>query len=248
MQLGGYQKLTVQDYPGRLAAICFTIGCQLRCPYCHNAELVLDQSGGFAGEAVAFEFLAYLEQRRGMLDGVVVTGGEPLLQADLADFLLQIKALGLAVKLDTNGLLPERLSCLLDRGLIDYVALDYKHDRAGLAATIGMGEPEQQAAVESHYNSWQASLTCLREHRVPYELRTTVVRELHTLAALRRMADAIRAAACAPESWFLQQFVRRGPIMRDHLGSQVSLSAYSAAEMELIVRELQQQTPGVQLR
>jgi pyruvate formate lyase activating enzyme len=249
MRIGGFGKLTLQDYPGHVAAIGFTTGCQLRCPYCHNAELVLtNQLDSGAEQAKALEFLAYLEQRKNRLDGVVISGGEPLLQPDLADFLHQIKAFGLAIKLDTNGLLTGRLRELIDRNLVDYVALDYKNCRETFARTVGLSEPEQQATAQGYYDSWQTSLSYLRECQVSYELRTTVVRELHPIDALEGMAGAIRAAADGGEHWFLQTFAKSGPLICNYLPDSTSLSAYSSQEMESIRRRLMQQAPGVQCR
>ena len=125
MIIQGLQKLTLLDYPGRVACTVFTAGCNLRCPFCHNAGLVthIDNSNHYSEE----EFFAFLKKRRGILDGVCITGGEPLLQKDIADFIRKIKALGYSVKLDTNGCFPEKLKELTESGLVDYVAMDIKN-------------------------------------------------------------------------------------------------------------------------
>ena len=123
MQIGGLQKMTLLDYPGRVACTVFLPGCNFRCPFCHNAPLVLGPGERLDEQAL----FAFLEKRRGLLDGVAVTGGEPLLQPELETFLRRIKALGYPIKLDTNGSFPDRLRGLLEEGLVDYVAMDIKN-------------------------------------------------------------------------------------------------------------------------
>ena len=151
MYLCGLQKLAMVDYPGKLAATVFTGGCNLRCPFCHNALLVtrLDETPELGEEAV----LSFLATRTKLLDGVVLSGGEPLLQPDAADFLRKIRQMGFAVKLDTNGFFPDRLSAILEEGLVDYVAMD-----APVAESVKL----------------------LRQSGVDFEFRTTLVREFHT--------------------------------------------------------------------
>ena len=136
MKIEGLQNLTLLDYPGQVACTLFTAGCDFRCPFCHNASLVLP---GQAPEAIPEEdFFALLEKRRGVLDGVCVTGGEPTLQPDLPDFLRRVKALGYAVKLDTNGGRPQVLRALAEEGLVDYVAMDIKNCPDRYAETAGV--------------------------------------------------------------------------------------------------------------
>ena len=124
MKIHGLQKLTLLDFPGRTACTVFTAGCQLRCPFCHNAALAFGDAGAALDEAEFFKFLA---KRQGVLDGVCVTGGEPLLQAGLSDFLSRVREMGYLVKLDTNGFLPDRLAALMEQGLVDYVARSEEH-------------------------------------------------------------------------------------------------------------------------
>ena len=132
MQISGFQKMTLLDFPGRVACTVFTAGCNMRCPFCHNAALVthIDNSISFSEE----EILDYLNKRKGLLDGVCITGGEPLLQAGIEDFIAKVKAIGYAVKLDTNGTFPEKLISLVDKGLVDYVAMDIKNCKEKYAA------------------------------------------------------------------------------------------------------------------
>jgi pyruvate formate lyase activating enzyme len=248
MKLSGYMKLTLQDYPGFVAAMCFTSGCQLRCPYCHNAEIVLsnNQRNYTDREKKAVEFLSYLEQRKLQLDGVVVSGGEPLLQYDISDFLYKIKKMRLAVKLDTNGLIPDRLKELIR--LIDYVALDYKNCKEYFAETVGLSSIENQEVIDIYYNNWRTSLNYLRENSVPYELRTTVVRELHPISVLIHMAESIYKESNQPERWFLQSFLRSGQLMCDYTNQNTRLSSYSNEEMEEIMQELLRIASCIQLR
>jgi pyruvate formate lyase activating enzyme len=246
MRLVGYTKLTLQDYPGYVAAMCFTGGCQLRCPYCHNPQLVLldEQNNSVDGEEIAMTFLSYLEQRRLQLDGVVISGGEPLMQQDIEDFLRKIKGLGLAVKLDTNGLLPGKLEELIGCGLVDYVSLDYKSCKEQFAQTVGLCSPEGRTIAGIYYNYWRASLECLRKAHISYELRTTVVQELHPINVLVRMAEE----ADILESWFLQSFMKKGLLICDYTNPKTALTAYSNEEMQEIKQELLKIAPCTKLR
>ena len=199
MRISGLQKLSMVDYPGKLAATVFTGGCNLRCPFCHNAPLVLRV--GETPELTAEEVLTFLRSRRGLLDGVVLSGGEPLLQRDAADFLRDVKALGFAVKLDTNGCYPEALAAILKEGLVDYVAMDIKNRPEKYAETVGIPGFDAAPVLES------AEL--LKKSGVDYEFRTTVVRELHTAEDIRTIGEWLKGA----KRWFLQQFVDSGDLV-----------------------------------
>jgi pyruvate formate lyase activating enzyme len=179
MKIGGFQPFTLSDFPGRVAAIVFTQGCNFRCPFCHNGALIPFQAPENA--LISQDYvLAYLEERRGRLDGVVVTGGEPTLQPDLEDFLRRVKALGLQVKLDTNGSRPETVAALLDEGLLDYVAMDVKAPLEYYPRLTGSRVPAR--AMED-------TIALLTHSGVEHEFRTTYVEPLLTEADLR----AIRA-------------------------------------------------------
>jgi pyruvate formate lyase activating enzyme len=199
MIIHGFQKMTLLDYPGQVACTIFTAACNLRCPFCHNAGLVtkientqrIDES----------EVLAYLQKRKGILDGVCITGGEPTLQKDLADFIRKIRALGYAVKLDTNGTNPAVLQALLDEGLLDYVAMDIKNTPEKYAATVGIASFDVTPI--------QQSIDLLLAGRVDYEFRTTVVAEYHTPSDIGQIAALI---AGAPR-YFLQPFVDSGNLI-----------------------------------
>lgn len=169
MEIHGFLKTTLLDYPGHVAATLFTGGCNFRCPFCHNRELVLrpDDAPVIATE----EILAHLKRRQGILDGVCITGGEPTLASDLETLIRKIRELGYAIKLDTNGYQPDVLAHLCDAGLIDYIAMDIKHS------------PEKYNTISNRkdfdISRIQTSINFLMNGTVPYEFRTTLVRELH---------------------------------------------------------------------
>ena len=226
MNVQGYQKLTLLDFPGRTACTVFTGGCNLRCPFCHNAGLVRTP---LAEQNRTDEVLEYLRKRQGILDGVCVTGDEPLLQPDLADFLRRIKEMGYAVKLDTNGSLPDRLEDLLAQGLIDYVAMDIKSSPAGYTAATG---------TEVDVTVYDRSVQILRNSGVPYEFRTTAVGGIHTpedFAAIGRwLGDVPR--------YFIQRFVDSGQLLGE------GYHPFSIEEMEQLLNTVREYIPSAQLR
>lgn len=189
MLIGGIQKMTMLDYPGKVACTIFTYGCNFRCPFCHNATLVIDKADLISKE----EVLAYLNKRKGILDGVVVTGGEPLLQNDIIDFLRELKETGLLVKLDTNGSYPEKLKEVIDLGLVDYVAMDIKNCKEKYSMTVG---------AKIDIEKIEKSVKILMEGRVDYEFRTTVVKELHNTEDFTKIAAWLKGA----KRLFLQPF------------------------------------------
>ena len=171
MKIHGFNKTTLLDYPEHLAATIFTGGCNFRCPFCHNGGLVLDPDSQPA--IPEEEVLKFLQKRRGILQGVCITGGEPTLQPDLEDFICKIKELGYLVKLDTNGARPEVLRSLLEKGLLDYVAMDIKASKENYAGATGMEH-------FSLLDKIRVSVELLKNGRIPYEFRTTVVKGIHT--------------------------------------------------------------------
>lgn len=229
MNIAGFQKLTLLDYPGRTACTVFTGGCNLRCPFCHNAGLVLPQSErpGVPEE----EILSYFKKRRNILDGVVITGGEPLLHRELPAFLEKVKACGLAVKLDTNGSFPERLEALVRSGLVDYVAMDIKNSAALYERTAGV--PGLDIA------SIMRSKELLMEGRVDFEFRTTLVRGLHTEESVTDLARLI----AGNEKFFLQQFKNSGNLLHAK-----GLSAFGEEEMQKFAALCRPYVPAVQVR
>ena len=214
MELFGLQKLSLLDFPEKTACAVFLGGCNFRCPFCQNGSLVLPGAG--EPQIDEEEFFAFLKKRAGILDGVCITGGEPTLHKDLPVFAEKIRALGFAVKLDTNGSRPDVLRTMVEAGLVDYAAMDIKNARAKYASTCGLdkldiGKIEQSAAF-------------LMEGRIPYEFRTTVVRELHGFSdfeAIGRWLDGARA-------YYLQSYVDSEDVLVP------GFSAYGKAELETV--------------
>ena len=200
MVIQGLQKLTLLDYPGKVACTIFTAGCNFRCPFCHNASLVIDTYKN--QEIPEEELFSFLKKRTGVLDGVCVTGGEPLIQQGIEDLLLKIKELGYAVKLDTNGSFPDKLRRLVEQGLVDYVAMDIKNSQESYGKTIGIEEYD----IENVNRSVQYLL----RGNVPYEFRTTVVQELHRRSDFESIGRWIEGA----QHYYLQQFVDSGDIIQ----------------------------------
>ncbi len=197
MQISGLQKLTLLDFPDRTACTVFTYGCNFRCPFCHNASLVVGKSPELLSEE---GFFSFLQKRKGVLDGVAITGGEPTLQKDLIPFIERIKETGFAVKLDTNGARPEVLRLLLERGLVDYVAMDVKNspDKYALTAgcTVDMGKIFESVAL-------------LQEGKTDFEFRTTVVKGFHEEKDFEKIGKWI----AGEEKYFLQKFTDSGDIL-----------------------------------
>ena len=199
MRILGLQKLSLVDFPGKVAATVFTGGCNLRCPFCHNAPLVLPARGRGARDAGGV--LDFLASRRGLLDGVVLSGGEPLLQPDAADFLAEVKAMGFAVKLDTNGCHSDALAGILDRRLADYVAMDIKNSLEKYPWTVGVPGFDT-APVER-------SARLLMEGPADYEFRTTLVRPFHEVGDMETIGRWLRGA----RRYYLQAFVDSGDLV-----------------------------------
>ena len=199
MRIDGLQKMTLLDFPGKVACTVFTGGCNFRCPFCHNALLVtkLPEKPDYTED----EILSFLEKRVGLLDGVAITGGEPLLNPDIGDFIRKIRDMGYAVKLDTNGSFPERLKAIVGEGLVDYVAMDIKNRREKYAETIGLKNLDLSKIEES--------IEFLKSGAVDYEFRTTVVKQFHTVEDIRAAAEWISGA----KRYFLQNFVDSGELI-----------------------------------
>ena len=228
MQIHGFQKLTLVDFPGRVAAILFTGACNFRCPFCQNASLVLhpDTEPMIDDD----EIFSYLRKRKGMLDGVVVTGGEPTLQPDLLEYLSRLKEEGYAVKLDTNGYRPDVMKEAVRSGLVDYIAMDIKNSLGRYAVTAGLPGLDTSLIEES--------IGYLLEGHVPYEMRTTVVHELHSDEDFEEIGQMCRGAA----SFYLQTFSDSGDIIGKNL------TPPSAEDMERYIRILRKTIGNVSLR
>ena len=227
MKIKGLQKTTLLDFPEKLACTVFTGGCNFRCPFCHNASLVL--RAGEAQEISEADFFNYLNKRKEMLDGVCITGGEPTLCPDLEDFIKKIKELGLLVKLDTNGTFPEKIESLLDKGLIDYIAMDIKNSKSKYAVTAG---------ISNFPDAVEKSINIIINKAPDYEFRTTVVRELHTPQDIEEIAKWIRNS----KKYFLQAYVDSGDTIES------GFSSYSASEMLEILEIAKKELPVTVLR
>ena len=203
MRVFGLQKLTLLDYPGNVAATVFTSACNMRCPFCHNARLVENVNpADEIGEAEVFKLL---EKRKGMLDGICITGGEPLLQSGLLGFIERVKAMGYKVKLDTNGSFPDALADLLEKNLLDYVAVDIKNSKGKYAKTIGL-DCFDTSLIDR-------TIALLKNSNIDYEFRTTVVDEYHKVEDIELIAQWIKGA----KAYYIQNFVNTGQLLSKNL-------------------------------
>lgn len=213
MHIAGLQKMTLLDYPGKVACTVFLGGCNFRCPFCHNPDLVFSSK---PEENISEqEFFEFLSHRKGFLDGVCITGGEPMLEKDLDQFILKIRAMGFLVKLDTNGSFPDRLQYLVENSLVDYVAMDIKNSREHYGKTIGIPTYDT--------SNIEQSVSLLMEGSVPYEFRTTLVQEFHTGDDIKSMGRWLQGC----QAYFLQTFVDSGNLL-----GKKRLTAFSQEEMQ----------------
>lgn len=225
MTINGLLKLTLLDFPGKCACTVFFAGCNFRCPFCHNATLVRGEGENISEE----EFFKFLSKREGVIDGVAVTGGEPLMQRDIADFLRKIKEMGFLVKLDTNGAFPEKLKSLVREGLVDYVAMDIKSSPEGY---------ERAAGCPVNMDKIRESVEFLLSDSVDYEFRTTVAKG----AVLSEDMEGIGKLIGGAKRYYLQGFVDSGDILGADVGP------YSAEEMEGMLKVVRKYVPAAELR
>lgn len=202
MLIKGLQKLTLLDFPGHIACTVFTGGCNLRCPFCHNALLVTEIDDERIKED---DFFAFLRDRKGRLDGVAVTGGEPLLQQDAEDFIAKIKQLGFSVKLDTNGTFPDKLKKIIDKKLVDYIAIDIKNSPQKYALTAGLCKIDTDKIKQS--------VDMVMASGIDYEFRTTVPKELFEESDFEEIGKFIKGA----KRYFLQEFKDSGNLIEEGL-------------------------------
>ncbi|MBE6813615.1 MAG: anaerobic ribonucleoside-triphosphate reductase activating protein [Ruminococcaceae bacterium] len=228
MIIQGLQKLTLLDFPGHTACTVFTPGCNFRCPFCHNASLVthIDADPVCTEE----EFFSFLKKRQGLLDGVAVTGGEPLLQKDIVPFLEKVRALGFAVKLDTNGSRPDVLKAIVRAGLVDYVAMDVKNTKEKYPLTAGIDGTLLDAVEES--------IDFLLTNAVDYEFRTTLVKNFHTKEDIVSMSHRLQGA----KRWFLQFFKDSGDLIDG------SCIGFTPAEMREMLDSARFAAPFAEIR
>ncbi len=197
MKILGLAKLTLLDYPGRIAATIFTGGCNMRCPFCHNPRLVFLEEEPLDEEYV----LSFLKSRVGILDGVCITGGEPLINNDIEVFITKIKSMGFSLKLDTNGSFPDTLESLIKKGLIDYVAMDIKNCPEKYPLTVGRASFDVSAV--------QRSVEILKKNTVPYEFRTTTLKDFHTKEDFIKIGKWLEGAP----KYFIQPFKDSGDLI-----------------------------------
>jgi len=214
MYFYGVQKLSLLDYPEKLCATLFTGGCNFRCPFCHNTSLVLGPFDGY--EIDEEEILEFLESRKGKLDAVCISGGEPLLQSiyDIAGFCTKVKDMGYSIKLDTNGSFPNKIEYLIELKLVDYIAMDIKSSPEGYPKLTGIKNIDLKPIFES--------VEILKKGKVDYEFRTTFVRELHTAEDVIKIGKWIEGA----KKYSIQNFKDSGDILSD------GLSGFTRAELE----------------
>lgn len=222
MKICGIQKLTLLDFPGYTACTLFTPGCNFRCPFCHNAGLVLR---GGETEISTDEVIDFLKSRKGRLDGVCITGGEPLLQIGIENFIKRIKAEGYKVKLDTNGAVYEKLKKIIESGLVDYVAMDIKNCFEKYAVSAG---------ADINVENVKKSVELLKTCGIDYEFRTTVVKELNSTDDMKKLARDIGDV----RAYYLQQFKDSGDVVGDYSGQK--FTAYSPDEMRMLCETVKQ--------
>ncbi|MBR4241774.1 MAG: anaerobic ribonucleoside-triphosphate reductase activating protein [Eubacterium sp.] len=204
MKIHGLQKMTLLDFPGHVACTVFLGGCDFRCPFCHNFELVDGSEKPIMDDG---ELISFLESRKALLDGVAITGGEPCLHKDLKELIIKIRNAGYPVKLDTNGNHPEVLRELLDEKLVDYVAMDIKNSEEKYALTCGLDEIDMKPIKES--------VSLLMNSDIPYEFRTTVIKEFHEKEDFHKIGEMIKGA----RAYYLQRFTDRDSVPYGNLTS-----------------------------
>ncbi len=227
MKICGLMKTTLLDFPGKVACTVFLGGCNLRCTFCHNSDLAFYGEGDLLSETGFFEFLS---KRKGLLDGVCVTGGEPLMTDEVFDFIRKIKELGLLVKLDTNGCFPERLKTALESGNVDYVAMDIKNSLAEYPKTVGI-DGFDVSVIEK-------SIDIIKTSGIDHEFRTTVAKGLHTEESVKELAKLIKDE----KKYFLQGFKENEKV------PDRELREFSNEEMNKLLKAAQAYVPDAVLR
>ena len=225
----GLQKLTLLDFPGYVACTLFTRGCNMRCPFCHNASLVVraDEQKPYTHE----EIMYFIKKRQGILDGVAITGGEPTLMPYLPDFMAEVRELGYKVKLDTNGTRPEVLRTIIERGLADYVAMDIKNCKEKYGETVGFDLSYDLSPIEE-------SISILMENKVDFEFRTTVSKSYHTPEDIAKIGEWL----AGEEKFFLQQFKDSGDVIGE------GIEGYDEGGMKALLDKILPFVPNAQLR
>jgi pyruvate formate lyase activating enzyme len=232
MILGGLQKLTLIDYPGHVAATVFTVGCNFRCPFCHNPELVHATRNTQHATFLEEEFFKLLRERQGKLEGVCITGGEPTIQPDLPEFIRKIKELGFKVKLDTNGARPDVLKQLYDDKMLDFVAMDIKND---------LENYEKLANSKIDMERIKLSADLIRNSGIDYEFRTTVVPGLHVEADFEKIGQWLKGS----KKYVLQAFEDKGKILDPRLKKKIKGKRLN---LEKIAKKIEKYFGKVEIR
>jgi pyruvate formate lyase activating enzyme len=258
MLLGGLQKTTLIDYPGKIACTVFTVGCNFRCPFCHNKDLVTKQLFQHSGVKPLSQkdFFDFLEERKKILDGVCITGGEPTINTDLPVFISKIKKLGYVVKLDTNGSNSEMIRKLINRGLIDYIAMDIKSTFDEYQKLIKVKSQIRQLADKSStrnskfLNKIKQSIKIILKSNLPHEFRTTVVPTIHDKESLVKLAKQLKPLNTKYQilntrlNWYLQSFRPQNCLDEEFL----KIEPYTEKEMKELLAAIQKIFPQAQLR
>ena len=234
MLIGGFLPTTMLDYPGRLACTVFTCGCNMRCPFCQNASLVLPQH--FEDPVDPGEVLARIKKRKNILEGICISGGEPTLQPDLADFIGRIKELGLPVKLDTNGSSPSVIRTLYEEGLIDMIAMDIK--------AAPSGYPEVSGCTGLDFSPYKESAEYIMKCGIEYEFRTTLVKGLHTAYDMVEIGRWITNA----KAYVLQSYKESEGVISVLENGSGRFSSFSDEELEELLKTVQEYIPCASLR
>lgn len=218
MKIGGIQKTSLLDYPDNISAIIWTIGCNFRCPFCYNKDIVFGNVQPITNE----EVISFLKKRKGILEGLVITGGEPLMHSDITDFCEKIKKIGYLIKIDTNGMYPEKLKELIDKNLIDYVAMDIKAPKT---------KYDKLTNVKVDIKKIEESIKIIKNSKLDYEFRTTVIPELLTKNDIIEIAKWLNGS----KKYYLQQFKPIPPLVSEKLEDVVP---YSKKELTDILEEI----------
>ena len=228
MKFNGFQKLTLLDYPGKTACTVFTPGCNLRCPFCHNSNLVLGSN-----ELPTYdqeEIISYLKKRSGLIDGICITGGEPMLHKDLPMFCEALRELNVSIKIDTNGFFPSQLKYIVNSGLCDYIAMDVKNSLEKYKLTVGASGCDLSKVIES--------ISFLKSSDVDHEFRTTVCHPLHEISDIISIAELLGP----DQKYFLQSFVDSGALLGN------GMSSFTPSEMKDAYEAVRQIMPMVAVR
>ena len=226
MIISGFQKLTLLDYPEKTACLIFTQGCNFRCPFCHNKDLLCHSKGEFQEE----EIFNYLEKRKGLIDGVCITGGEPLLQPDIQKFISKIKDMGFLVKLDTNGSNPEKLQELLNLNLLDYVAMDIKNDFNDYLETSGI--------FKFNLDNIKKSIDIIKKSNIEHEFRTTIVKEFHSFNNIKNICEYLGKDS----KYYLQNYKDSDTVLNP------GLTSFQDTELINIKNNLNETYPNLMIR